>query len=406
MRLHFSTITLVPLSLLTLAACDFEEGPVGVAGGPAAPGDVASATPYVYTAPAYTGDGWSTADLAAEGFDVGRIEAMMRGVESGEHPGIESVAVVRHGKLLLDWYDEDRYLNQYDGSVGNTRSDVHSLHSVTKSVTSALLGIAMDKGYIASTDVRFYSLFSYGGYAHWNDRKYQMTLDDVLTMRLGLQWDEWSTPYTSPSNSLANLSNNHDDWAKALLDLPMYREPGTVFQYNTAASTAVGQALENVTGMPLDVFADAYLFDPMQITTDRWAYSPTGLPVGGSGLFLSTRDLVKFGQLYLDGGVWQGRRLISAAYVAASVTPRVDVTGIVPRNTAYGYQWWSGQLVYRGTAVDYWQSNGYGGQFLFVVPSLDLVVAFTGHNYENDAGVMRVYMLVESFVLEALTAAP
>jgi CubicO group peptidase (beta-lactamase class C family) len=400
MRLPVWLNILVLLSLTALSACDYEGS--GLADAGSTPDGSTASTAYVYTAPDVTGDGWQTAGLAAEGFDAARIETMMTGIVNGEHPGIESVAIVRNGRLLMHWVDEDRFLNQYDGWGGNTRKDIHSLQSVTKSVTATLLGIAVDQGYIASTDVGFYSLFSYPGYAHWDDRKDRMTLDDALTMRLGLQWDEWSTPYTSASNSLAKLSNNSEDWAKALLDLPVYRTPGTVFEYNTAASTAIGQAIENATGVPLDLFADAYLFDPMQITTDRWAYSPTGLPIGGSGLFLSTRDLVKFGQLYLDGGTWHGRRLVSEDFVAASVTPWVDVTGLVTRNTGYGYQWWLGQLVYRGTAIDYWQANGYGGQYLFVVPSLDLVVAFAGSSYENEAAVVHLYMLMESYVLDAI----
>jgi CubicO group peptidase (beta-lactamase class C family) len=397
----FSVIAVAWFCLATLAACEVKEVPVSDPG----PGVVSNAAPvdYVYAAPAYTGDGWATSDLAAAGFDVGLIENMMRGVLSGEHPGIDSVAVVRHGKLLLDWHDPNRVIDQYDMWVDNRRRDVHSLHSTTKSVTSALVGIAIDQAYIASTEVPFYSLFHYANYRNWDDRKYGMTLDDALTMRLGLQWDEWSVPYTSTDNSLAKLNNNHDDWTKALLDLPLYRTPGTDFRYNTAATTAIGQALENVTGLPLDSFADAYLFDPMQITTDRWGYSPTGLPIGGSGLYLSTRDLVKFGQLYLDGGTWQGRRLISEAYVRASVMPRVDVSGMVYRNQGYGYQWWLGQFMYQGTAVDYWETSGYGGQLMFIVPSLDLVVALTGHNYENDAGVAHEYFVVEHYILGAIT---
>ena len=399
MRLPVSLIAV--LTCATLAGCEFEEGPVAAqdGGGFSEP---PPAAPYVYAPPAYNADGWATGDLGAADFDVARIEAMMTGIVNGAHPGIVSVAIARNGKLLLHWHDEGRYLDDYDAQVGNMRRDVHALHSVTKSVTSALVGIAMDQGYVTSTDTGFYSLFSYAHYAHWDDRKYNMTLDDALTMRLGLTWDEWSTPYSSTANSLAKLSTNYDDWAKALLDLPMARSPGTDFEYNTAASTAIGQAVENVTGMPLDLFADAYLFDPMSIATDRWTYSPTGLAVGGSGLFLSTRDLVKFGQLWLDGGTWKGRRLVSADYVAASVTPWVDVSAEVNRNSGYGYQWWLGQFVYNGTAVDYWLANGYGGQFLVVVPSLDLVVAFAGRNFENAAGAARPYMLIESYVLAAM----
>ena len=303
----FTLRTVVALiATVLLAACGG-----GSSGGGSGPNSIT----YNYSVPAAIGDGWQVASLADEGFDTALIENMMGRVVSEQYAGIDSVTIVRNNKLLLYWV-ADRELTQYDDWINNRDNEKHILHSTSKSFTSALIGIAIDQGFIASTDVSFYSLFDYPAYANWDPRKDDMTLEDALTMRLGLEWDEWTYPYTSPNNDLVALNTYHADWAKALLDLPMVADPGSSFTYNTAATNAIGQAIENATGTPLADFANANLFYPMQITDAEWARSPTGLPIGGSGLYLRPRDLAKFGQLYLDNGAWQGQQLISADWIA------------------------------------------------------------------------------------------
>ena len=140
----------------------------------------------------------------------------------------------------------------------------------------------------------------------------------------------------------------------------------------------------------------------MQITDAAWARTPTNLPIGGSGLYLTGRDLAKFGQLYLNNGSWQGQQLISADYVAASVVRIVDVSSIVSFSEGYGYQWWLGDFQKQGQPIDTWVTSGYGGQFTFVVPSFDLVVAFTGHNYDNVPGVLNLYTIMQEWILQSI----
>ena len=368
-------------------------------GGP--PPAASPPAPYVYSVPADVGDGWAVADMAAEGFDTQPIIAMMTRVMNGSLTGIDSVVIARNNKLVLYWF-ADRELDQFDAWINNTDKERHVLHSTSKSFTSALVGIAVDQGFISSTQVGFYDLFNYPAYANWDPRKAEMTLEDALTMRLGLEWDEWSLPYTDPNNDLVALNNGHADWAKALLDLPMAYDPGTVFTYNTAATNAIGQAVENATGLPLADFANANLFFPMQITTAVWARTPTGLPVGGSGLFLRPRDLAKFGQLYLDDGSWQGQHLVSAEWIADTVTRRVDISSWATYSEAYGFQWWLDDLEHKGLPVETWVTSGYGGQYMFVVPALELVVAFTGHNYEPGPGIPNLYTMMNSNILAAI----
>ena len=394
MRRHsFRLLTVIAFAAL-LAAC----GGGSSSSPPAAP---APTPQYTYTTPNDIGDGWTVASLADEGMDEARVTEMMQRVVEGWFEGIGSVVIVRNNKLVLH-EQLPRQLDHFDAWINNTDGWRHILHSTSKSFTSALVGIAIDQGHIASTDVSFYGLFNYGAYDNWDPRKAEMTLEDALTMRFGIEWDEWSLPYTNPANDLVFLETNNFDWSKALLDLPVTSDPGTVFTYNTAGTIAIGQAVENATGIPLADFANEFLFYPMQITTAEWWRSPTGLPVGGSGLFLRTRDMAKFGQLYIDDGVWQGQQLISPEWIAASIAPHVDISSWATYSEAYGYQWWLDSLDYKGELVETWVTSGYGGQYIFCVPSLDLVVAFTGHNYENGPGVVNLYTMMDASILASI----
>jgi len=353
---------------------------------------------YEYSIPQQTGDGWATGHLDDHGFNSEKITDMMRRVVSGEVEGIDSVVIVRNNTLLL--YSSLRTrLDEYDEWINNRSLSRHILNSTSKSVTSALIGIAIDQGYIASTQVRFYDLFSYGSYAAWEWRKGQMTLEDALTMRLGIYWDEWSVPYGDPGNDLYEVVTFKPDIAKALLDRPMESHPGTTFTYNTAASITIGQALENAVGVPMADFAYSHLFQPLQITTAEWGRTATGLPNGGSGLYLEPRDMAKFGQVFVSGGLWNGRRIVSSDWVESSTTRHVDVSW--SETSGYGYQWWRDDFEFEGQKIDSWSTRGYGGQYIFCIPSLNLVVTFTGHNYGTSAS-QSPFELVQNYILASL----
>ena len=392
--------TVAKLSALLVIVLVFG-GCGGASSGDAAPPPSSPPETFSYSVPQDIGDGWQVDDLAAEGFDTQMIVDMMDAILNDAYPGIDSVAIARNNKLLLYWYDRGRELDQFDAWINNTTPERHVLHSTSKSFTSALIGIAIDQGYIASTQVRFLDLFDYTDYENWDPRKADITLEDALTMRFGFRWNEWSRPYTDPLNHLVNLENNNVDWPKALLDLPMASDPGTTFAYNTAGTIAIGKALENATGEWLAQFANTHLFFPMQIMDARW-WSPYSLANGGSGLFLRTRDLAKFGQLYLDGGIWQGQQLISAEWIADSVVRRVDLSDVLSFSEGYGYQWWLDELPYQSQLLETWVTSGYGGQYLFVIPGLELVVAFTGHNYDNADGISNLYTMLQSHIMAAI----
>lgn len=373
-----------------LSACDSSGGAAAVAAIPPAP--------YSYAIPVQANDGWTTGHLADSGFNADIVIEMMERIDDGTYSGIDSVAIARDQILVLSSSLRTR-LDEYDGWIDNTTLARHVMHSTSKSVTSALIGIAIDQGYIESVDTPFYGLFRYPNYDNWDPRKAEMTLKDALTMRLGLAWDEWEAPYGSEENDLQILTSQNRDYAKALLDLPVISDPGTAYTYNTAATIAIGQALQIATGIPMQNYAEMHLFQPMQIHTADWGTTPTDLPNGGSGLFLETRDMLKFGQLFIADGVWNGEQIISPQWISESVTQHVRLSWTY--TTGYGYQWWLDRFTYNGLSIDSWSTRGFGGQYIFCVPALQLVVAFTGQNYGSDNAELP-FVIMQDFILRSL----
>lgn len=380
------------ITLTAVAAC-------GSGGGGAEPlGGGSRQATFEYRIPTDQSDGWTVGHLTDRNVDTSRIDEMMQMVIDGTYPGIDAIVIVRDEVLVLD-VPLRTELDEYDPWVGNISLPRHVMHSTSKSFTSALVGIAIDQGYIAGTDVPFYDFFPYGAYDNWDPRKSTMTLEDALTMRLGYRWDEWSEPYGDPANDLTILTSTNSNIARALLDLPLVTDPGTTFAYNTAATTTIGQALENAVGVPMEDFAEMHLFAPLQISSAVWGMTPNGLPNGGSGLFLRPRDMAKFGQLFLNGGTWQGQRIISADWVSRSVAQHVSLSW--NDTSGYGYQWWLDNFVIGGQVVPSYSTRGFGGQYIFVVPSLQLVVAFTGRNY-GSAAAGNPFDMMEFHIIPAM----
>jgi CubicO group peptidase (beta-lactamase class C family) len=265
------------------------------------------------------------------------------------------------------------------------------------------MGIAVEQGIIGSLDEVVYDHFpQYSPFENWDNRKATTSVKNFLTMRHGLDWDELSVSYSDSSNSLIHAINTCTDWVECLLDLPTTHDPGTQFAYATHVSLTLGAMIEERSGIELELFADRYLFDPLSITNYLWGRdTPTGRARTGSGLLMTTRDMAKFGQLYLNLGIWQGQQIVPAEWVTESVQAHVTF----PANwtsTGYGYQWWLDQITYGSSTVDGYHAAGYGGQFIFVFPDLALVVAFTSSNYSDGDDSGQPYDLLRQYILPGL----
>jgi CubicO group peptidase (beta-lactamase class C family) len=227
-------------------------------------------------------------------------------------------------------------------------------------------------------------------------------------MRLGLEWNEWDPDYSEPDNQLLTFYDEHTDYTKALLDLPMAAEPGSTFAYNTVASVSLGQAIENRAPLSLIDYGGAFLLAPLGISNIEVFLTPTGLPDLGRGLFLTTRDMLKFGQLYMDGGLWNGERLVSSDWVSASLTPYTAIGWSEGEPMGweiegYGYQWWLGYFDIEGRRLDTFAAWGHGEQWIMAIPELQLVVAINSHAWEGGrAETNQVFDLMRRFIIPAV----
>lgn len=228
-------------------------------------------------------------------------------------------------------------------------------------------------------------------------------------MQLGLDWNEWSPPYSSPDNQLIRFYEDEVDYSKAVLDLPLVADPGTQFAYNTAATVSLGQAIENSAPLTLIDFGGSELMAPLGITDIELLTTPTGLPNGGGGFYVRTRDMAKFGQLVLNGGTWNGDRIVSEGWISESIIPRTDISFSNPDEwdwqvEGYGYQWWLGYYDVAGTIVDTYVAWGFGGQWIIAIPSMDLVIAVNSHGYDgSNAAQNEAHAIFRRYVLEAVT---
>ncbi len=384
---HLKRVLLLFLTAGLISACS--EGTVD---------DTQPPLNYQYVMPETTDDGWVTGHLNDHQLSEHPINQLINNIHNGTHPGVDSLSIVRNGKLLLH-ENFRKELNHYDDSVGNNELERHVMHSTSKSFVSALVGIASDQGFIPDISTPFYQFFDYAEYQNWDLRKEEMTLENVLTMQLGLKWDEWSHPFGDEKNSLTELTDNNNDFVKALLDLPIVEKPGTTYQYNTVASIALGLLVERATGMPMEDFAQLYLFEPLQIKATDWLMTPTGFPNTGSGLVLMTRDMAKLGQLYLNNGKWNGQQVISENWINRTLNKSVSLDWNY--TTGYGYQWWLGDLKYNEQLIPFYSTRGYGGQFIVIIPEFDMVIAFTAQNYTNNL-YDSPFTLIEKYILPAI----
>ncbi len=325
--------------------------------------------------PEQTLDGWQTASLSDVGIDPEPINRLVENIRDGRFENIHSVLIVQDGKLVFEEYF-DGYAWNYDDAefrgevVEFDAATTHNLASVTKSFTSALIGIAIDRGFILGVDEKMFDFFP--EYAYLDDEaKKRITLEHLLTMTSGLEWNEMAYPYSSARNDLVRLFQVSDP-IEYILAKPVANEPGTHWYYCGGGTNILGEIIRQSTGSRMDDFAAEYLFAPLGIMDYEWDHINADMIHASGNLKLRPRDMAKFGYLYLNGGVWQGERIISQEWVEASMQEWTD---------GYGYQWWLETYRSDGASVDSFFADGWGGQRIIVFPSLDMVLVFTGGNY-------------------------
>ena len=346
----------------------------------------------------WPGAEWPRATPAAEGLAADALDAFDRDIKSGAYGHIDRLFVTRRGRAVVDASYARDYREISRGRVtpigcGEGCADaaqmhhynylhprwhpfyegrpVHTLQSVTKSVAATVVGVAMQQGRLNSLDTPMLDFFRDYKLAKPDPRLRKATLDDVLTMRTGIEWHEQDRPLNQ-TNTTIQLERS-TDWIQFTLDQPMDADPGTKWAYNSGGSMLLSGIVRTATSQHIDEYARANLFGPIGIRDFHWKRTPTGHPDTEGGLYLTAEDLARVGYLYLRDGVWNGRRILPPGWVARATTRHV--TGVAP-GWDYGYQWW---LTRRGD-VDVWAGRGFGGQLLIVVPSRDIVAVVLAWN--------------------------
>ncbi len=353
---------------------------------------------YSYQQPEILNDGWIVSDASSLNINTSILESVVQNIINGQEDFryINALVIIKNGQLLLD----ERFksaLDFTDDWSGNQDLNLHILNSVTKSFTSTLVGIAIDQQLIPDVDVLVHDYFPEKfPVQNWDGPKANITLKNWLTMRHGYLWDEWNISYLEPSN-LNSQMNNAADPMQFLLDRPMDTTPGTTFAYSTGVSYGIGKIVQKSSGMNIHQFMEQFLFTPLQITDyDYWALD--GQIHTGSALYLSIRDMAKLGQLFLDKGLWNGTRVVSEAWVDEATHRYVD-----NGNWGYGYQWWMRRFQVNGQSLDCFYADGFGGQYIFVFPGINAIIAFHGDAYTDAEKEHRnVTRIMEDFLLPEL----
>jgi CubicO group peptidase (beta-lactamase class C family) len=265
----------------------------------------------------------------------------------------------------------------------------HIIYSCTKSVVSALVGIAIEEGYIEGVDQPVLDFFPERAVTNLDADKQAMTLEDVLTMSTGL---ECRDSYLYRWRGLREMQQS-DDWVQFMLDLPMAEEPGTRFEYCNGASFLLSAVIQETTGMNALAFANEHLFGPLGIIDVEWSSSPQGITIGWSDLHLTPHDMAKIGYLYLNEGLWDGEQVVPADWVKASTREHIPARTL---QDGYGYQWWVDDAALGGGI---YMALGYSGQYIVVVPDKDMVVVFVSNLEERDFYVPQE--LLNDFIIPA-----
>jgi len=340
---------------------------------------------------------WPVAQPDAVGLDSAPLSALDADIAGGKYGLVDSMLIVRDGKQAFARSYSHDYgkiygeLATHEGPLNHDvngpynyfsaefhpyyqHSDLHTMQSVSKTVTSITIGIAMGrKEFPADLDTPILKYFDDYKVANIDERKRRITLRHLLTMTAGLEWNE-DLPYNDPKNSCDVMESKHD-WVQYVINQPMAAEPGNVFVYSSGATQLLSHIFKKVTGRNVDEYAAEYLFQPLGIAY-HWKHSPMGLPDTEGGLFISSSSLAKIGFLFLKNGAWKGKQIAPADWVKASVAPAISVED-EGRRWKYGFQWW---LQPYGKAPERfaWAARGFGGQELRVVPEYDLIVVYTG----------------------------
>ncbi|HEY6977183.1 MAG TPA: serine hydrolase [Chitinophagaceae bacterium] len=333
-------------------------------------------------------DGVPVASMADAGIDPSMINKIDTAIRNGTYPNIHSLLIARNNLLVYEkyWPGKDEHWGDDLGIAIHAKDSLHDIRSISKSIVSACIGIAIQQGKIKSVDQKIFDFFP--EYAKQDTGlKSLLTIKHLLTMSSGLLWNE-EVPYDDPENSEVKMIRSPNP-VEYVLSQPMESPPGKVWKYNGGTTQLLAAIIEKTSGKKIDQFAKEYLFQPLGITRFEWVkYPGTDLPAAASGLRLRSRDLLKFGLLYNNNGKWKDKQVVPAKWVQESFQAQVQRGG-----GAYGYQFWLWHDTIRNKPISMVACVGNGDQRIFFDKTRNLIVVVTAGNYnkwdiEKNAGAL------------------
>jgi CubicO group peptidase (beta-lactamase class C family) len=327
--------------------------------------------------------GW---EISQETYDKQLIGSLKSKITENTYREINSIIVIKDGKLLIE-----EYFN------GGGRNQVHDSRSVGKTFASALLGIALNEGYIRNLDQTLSDFYDLKKYKHYSDKKSGVRLRDLLTMSSGFDGND------NDASSIGNEENMYPqaNWVEWTLNLPMAqnRSPGDEWSYFTAGVVLLGDIVNQKVPQGLDIYADSKLFKPMGITNYKWIYTPQNVPSTAGGIRLTPLDLAKFGQLYKNGGQWEGKQILPKTWVDESFQKHKETTF---EGDWYGYLWWNKVYTVNAQSYQVFYCSGNGGNKIFVFTDVPIVVVVTASAYNTRYMHKQVDEMMTEYIMPAV----
>lgn len=361
---------------------------------------------------------WKTSTFEAEGLKRAPIDDLENGIEQGVYGNIDKLLLIKNGNLVLNQSYTNDYKKISKGKSGilgcgftsckdstvfgdynyyhpnwhpyYQNQQVHTLQSITKSIASIMIGVAIKEGHIEDTNVKVLDFFDDYDLSNVEESLKTATLEDLLTMQLGMEWHENDRPLDM-TNTTAQLEASQD-WIQFTLSQPMDTIPGTKWVYNSGASQLMSGIIKKATGSYIDKYAEKHLFTPLGIKNYHWKKTPAGFPDTEGGLFLEAQDLAKIGFLMLNNGTWDGQQIISPDWVKRSISKHVTFEN----EGGYGYQWWRDDE----DGVEIWSGHGFGGQYLLIFPKFQTIAVVNSWNI-FDAEIESIAKATRAAVIQS-----
>jgi CubicO group peptidase (beta-lactamase class C family) len=307
------------------------------------------------------------------------LDSLTRVINAGYYDGYNGIMVSHRGRLVYERY--------FDGWG---KDSLHDSRSSFKSVTSLLMGIAIDRGFVKSVKQKVYSFFpEYRGFVGKDSLKRNMTIEQLLNMQAGFDCEEFND-----GRDCESPMSESNDWVQFSLAVPMKDPPGDVWAYTSIDPVIIGEIISRASGMSIMDFAKRYLFMPLGITRYRWTVDPKGHGMTAGSFFMRPIDMLKIGEMVLQRGKWNGRQVVSSSWIRTSLQTPVEIPDFsfvkysqskvaVPQPAYYGYYWYKERVVTGQYQEDVFFASGNGGQYIMIIPNCDLVVVFTQSNYSS-----------------------